>query len=94
MKGKRRKFSSEFKAKVAIEAIKEKQTLTELSNRFGVHANIIGKWKQEFLKNSGNVFEKGTKKSDESKDIEKIYAKIGKLELENDFLKKTLNRLE
>lgn len=94
MKGKRRKFTAEFKAKVAIAAIKEAQTLAELSKRFDVHANIIGKWKQEFLQNSSSVFKKDSKKSDDSEDVEKMYAKIGRLELENDFLKKTLNRLE
>lgn len=94
MKGKRRKFTAEFKAKVAIAAIKETQTLAELSKRFDVHANIIGKWKQEFLQNSSSAFKKGPKKSDDSEDVEKMYAKIGRLELENDFLKKTLNRLE
>ncbi len=94
MKGKRRKFTGEFKAKVAIAAIKETHTLAELSRQFGVHVNIIGKWKQEFLQNSSSVFKKGSKKSEDSEDVEKMYAKIGRLEIENDFLKKTLNRLE
>ena len=58
MKGKRRKFSADFKAKVAIEALKERESLAELSKRFGVHPNMISKWKQEFLKNSSSVFEK------------------------------------
>ncbi|MFB6307599.1 MAG: transposase [Flavobacteriales bacterium] len=48
MSKKRRKFSSAFKAKVAIAAIKEKQTIAELSKRFGVHANMITKWKKQF----------------------------------------------
>lgn len=93
-KGTRRKFTPEFKAKVAIEAIKEKETLSELSQRFNVHANIIGKWKQEFLKNSSIAFSSKNKKANKEADIEKIYAKIGQLEMENDFLKKSLNRLE
>ena len=93
-KGTRRKFSPEFKAKVAIEAIKEKETLAELSKRFNVHANIIGKWKQEFLKNSSSAFTSSNKKSEKEDEVEKVYAKIGQLEMENDFLKKSLNRLE
>ncbi|MCF8308222.1 MAG: transposase [Bacteroidales bacterium] len=94
MKDERRKHKPEFKAKVAIEAIKEKETLSELSRRFGVHANIIGKWKQEFLKNSSSVFEKKNKIPASDQDHEKAYAKIGRLELENEFLKKSLNRLD
>lgn len=93
-KGTRRNFSPEFKAKVAIEAIKEKETLAELSKRFNVHANIIGKWKQAFLKNSSSAFTSANKKDEKEAEIEKVYAKIGQLEMENDFLKKSLNRLE
>ncbi|NLJ19775.1 MAG: transposase, partial [Bacteroidales bacterium] len=49
MKATRRKFSAGFKAKVAIEAIKERESLAELSKRFEVHPNMISKWKQEFI---------------------------------------------
>ena len=94
MKGKRRKFSSAFKAKVSIEALKERESLAELSQRFEVHANMISKWKQDFLENSSVIFEKEKDKgTDQSIDTEKLYAKIGKLELEKEFLKKSLNKL-
>lgn len=92
MKGKRRKFSSAFKAKVAIEALKEKETLAELSQRFEVHVNMISKWKQEFLEKSAQVFEKESDK-EEQVDADRLYAKIGRLELECDFLKKSLKKL-
>ena len=49
MKKTRRKFTGVFKAKVAIEALKERETLAEISKRYEVHPNIISKWKQEFL---------------------------------------------
>ena len=88
MKRSRRTFSASFKAKVAIAALQERETLAELSERFGIHPNIISKWKQEFVKNSANVFEKAGDKSP-SVDIDKLYAKIGKLEVERDFLEKT-----
>ena len=52
MKRSRRKFSSAFKATVAIEALKERESLAELSKRFEVHANIISKWKKEFIEKS------------------------------------------
>lgn len=94
MKVKRRKFSSAFKAKVAIEALKERESLAELSHRFEVHANMISKWKQEFLENSPLIFEKEKgKETDQSIDTEKLYARIGRLELEKEFLKKNLNKL-
>ena len=91
MKKTRRKFTSAFKAQVAIEALKERETLAELSKRYEVHANMISKWKQEFLERSSGVFDQ---KSDEEAgvDPEKLYAKIGQLEVENDFLKKSLNK--
>ena len=92
MKQKRRKFSGAFKAKVAIEALKERESLAELSKRFEVHPNMISKWKQEFLDKSAEVFDK---KSDAESEVdpEKLYAKIGQLEIENDFLKKSLNKI-
>lgn len=91
MKKSRRKFSSAFKATVAIEALKERESLAELSNRFEVHPNMISKWKKEFLENSAAAFD--SKKEDEpGVNPEKLYAKIGQLEIENDFLKKSLKK--
>lgn len=92
MKKTRRKFSGVFKAKVAIEALKERETLAEISKRYEVHPNIISKWKQEFLERSGEVFEKKSESGSEV-DLEKLYAKIGQLEIENDFLKKSLKKI-
>ena len=63
MKRSRRKFDSSFKAQVAIEALKERQTLSELAVKFDLHPNQISQWKQEFLENSSLVFEQKTKSS-------------------------------
>ena len=93
MKRKRRKFTAGFKARVAIEALKERETLAELSKRFEVHPNMISKWKQEFLEHSAEVFEQKRKGTDQEKDLEDLYSKIGKLEMENDFLKKNLKKI-
>lgn len=91
---KRRKFSASFKAKVALEALKERQTLAELAEHFELHQNQISKWKQEFLTNSAAVFEKnGGKKGSPESEKEPLYSKIGRLEMENDFLKKSLHKL-
>ena len=84
---KRRQFSADFKAKVAIEALKEQQTLQELANKFEVHPNQISSWKQEFLQNSASLFTKG-KKKEESVDSSRLYEEIGRLKVEIDFLKK------
>ena len=65
MKAGRRKFSAAFKAQVTLEAIKERETLAELSKRFEVHANMISKWKQEFIERSSEIFK--TKVTFESK---------------------------
>jgi transposase len=59
MKGKRRKFSPQFKANVAIEAITERYTLAELSKKFNVSGVMISRWKKEFLENSSRAFGDG-----------------------------------
>jgi len=94
MRKTRRKFTSEFKTKVAIEAIKERYTLSELATRFELHPNQISMWKHEFLEKSSSIFDKKDKKPNEEViDVEKFYSKIGKLEMERDFLKKNLTKL-
>jgi transposase len=92
MKKTRRKFTGAFKAKLAIEALKERETLAELSKRYEVHPNMISKWKQEFLERAGEVFEKKSD-GDSEVDVDKLYSKIGQLEMQNDFLKKNLKRI-
>ena len=86
-------FSGAVNAKVAIEGLKERASLAELSKRFEVHPNIISKWKQEFQERSADVFDKKSKDADSEVDLDKLYAKIGQLEIENDFLKKNLRKI-
>ncbi len=95
MKKTRRKFTSAFKAQVALEAIKNKKTMAELSQQFDVNPVMISKWKTDFLENMNLVFEKDKGSSDSSSDseIEKLYAQIGQLKVENDFLKKSCKKL-
>ena len=92
MKKTRRKFTVEFKAQVAIEAIKEHQTLAELSKRFEVSPVVISRWKKEFLENKSNAFGSHPKVEEPAIDVEKLYAQIGQLKVENDFLKKSLKK--
>ena len=92
MKKTRRKFTAEFKASVALAAIKEQETLAELSKRFEVSHVVISRWKKEFLENMSNAFG-GIQNTDEPTiDVEKLYAQIGQLKVENDFLKKSLKK--
>lgn len=90
----RRKFTSAFKAKVALETLKNQKTLAELSSQFEVSSVMISKWKSEFLENMSLVFEKDNKKKNEENiDVEMLYAQIGQLKVENDFLKKSCRKL-
>lgn len=88
----KRKFSGSFKAQVAIEALRERETLSELSKKFEVHPNMISKWKQEFLEKSSSVFEATVSTKNDEAEQERLYAKIGQLEMERDFLKKSLKK--
>lgn len=90
MKNARRKFSAAFKAKVAIAAMNNTKTLTELSEEYEVHPVMISKWKNELQKNASGVFT-GEKKSEETKSkkkVDELYRQIGKLKVENEWMKK------
>lgn len=92
----RRKFTADFKAKVALEAIKNQKTLAQLSQQFEVNAITISKWKAEFLERMSLIFERGGStphEGDESPDLDKLYSQIGQLKVENDFLKKSAKKL-
>ena len=92
MKSTRRRFSAAFKAKVAIEALQERKTMAELSSQYGVHANMIQRWKQEMLSRSVEIFETKSSSNDFEVEREKLYAKIGQLEMEKEWLKKISGR--
>lgn len=89
----RRKFTSEFKAKVSIEALKEQQTIEALAKKYDLHPTQINTWKKEFLSNSAAVFEKEHKEgaaSEKEQLIQALYAQIGEQKVAIDFLKKKL----
>ncbi len=90
MKQTRRTHSAAFKAEVALAAIKERETLAQLSERYGINQTTISTWKTEFLKHSAEVFSKGASKTEEAfeKERNELYAKIGELEMQRDWLKK------
>jgi transposase-like protein len=87
----RRKFTPEFKARVALEANKERHTMAELTMRFEVAPSQITSWKKQLAENAAGVFELTPTASSAMPggyDPEKLFAEIGRLKLENDLLKK------
>lgn len=91
--GIRKKHTNEFKARVVLAALREDRTNSELSSEYGVHPVQIGLWKKAAIRNLAQLFEgKTNHKSDNEQKalIEKLYGKIGEIEVENDWLKKKL----
>ena len=90
MARKRRRFSAEFKAKVALEAIKGRKTVAELAGEYEVHANQVTQWKKQLLESLPEVFgrrrEQDAAKREEMTD--RLYQQIGQLKVELDWLKK------
>lgn len=87
----RRKFTSAFKTKVVLESLKERNSVEELSKKYEVHPTQINSWKREFLSKASELFDgKESKPNKDEIDSEKLYAQIGQLKVENDFLKKKL----
>jgi transposase-like protein len=89
----RRKFSAAFKAKVALEAVKNQQTLAELAKKFDVSPVMISQWKSSFLENMSAAFEKAGHQENEEVNTQELYAQIGQLKVENEFLKKSCRKL-
>ena len=90
----RRRFSAEFKAKVALEAIKGHETVAELATKHELHPTQIAAWKREAVEKLAKVFEERGSEREKNRDgeITKLHAKIGQLVVERDFLSKAFAR--
>ncbi len=89
---KRKQHAPAFKAKVALEAVKGEETVSELASRFGVHPTMIHQWKRALLEGASGVFERGGRKvptMDEDQ-VKELHAKIGELAVANSFLERKL----
>jgi len=88
----RKRYSSEFKAKVALEAIKDQKTLTELSNQFQLHPNQITRWRKQLLDEAQKIFSINPNNSQrKQQELEtQLYQQIGELAVELNWLKKKL----
>ena len=89
---KRKQHSPEFKAKVALEALKGEQTVAELASRFEIHPTMIHTWKKALLEGASGVFERGGTKAPQidEEQVKELHAKIGELAVANDFLARKL----
>jgi transposase-like protein len=88
----KRKFTAQFKLKVVLEVLKEKETLATISKRHELHPNQISDWKKQFLESAASVFDNPVKSTKEAIDPETalLYEQIGRLQMELVFFKKKL----
>jgi transposase len=94
MTGKRKRYSAEFKARVALEALRGELTVSQLATKHGVHQTLIGDWKRQAMDGLVTVFsgKADAKEGMREEDVEKLHAKIGQLVVERDFLAKASGR--
>ena len=94
MTGKRKRYSAEFKAKVAMEALRGELTTSQLATKHGVHQTLIGDWKRQATERLVTMFsgKAEAKEGIRDEEVEKLHAKIGRLVVERAFLAKVCAR--
>lgn len=92
----RKRYDKEFKAKIAVEALRGEKTIQEIAIAYGVHPNLVTNWKKQLLDGANEVFDKSEKDKDAERAEKKqnlLYQQIGLLQVENEFLKKKYRQL-
>ncbi len=96
MTGKRRRYLAEFKARVALEALRGELTTAQLATKHGIHQTLVGEWKKQAMEGMATVFSGKEAAQDVARlsetEVEKLHAKIGQLVVERDFLAKASGR--
>jgi len=94
MTGKRKRYSADFKAKVALEALKGEMTLSQLAAKHGVHQTMIAAWRKQAIEGLSGAFSGKAEATEGAREgeIDKLHAKIGQLVVERDFLAKAFGR--
>ena len=90
---KRRSFTPEFKAKVVLEILIENKSMAQASREYGIKDSVLSRWKQEFIKRSPKVFERGTSRDDRDERIAELERMVGRLAMELEMSKKVSNHL-
>jgi transposase-like protein len=90
----RRRFTADFKAKVALEALRGDRTIQEIASKHKVHPNQVSTWKRQAVNGLGAVFSNGAERAgrDHEAEVHELHAKIGELTVERDFLAAGLKR--
>jgi transposase len=93
-KSKRKRYSSEFKAKIALDALKGDETASQLASKYGVHPTQVTQWKSQAKQGLSEVFlgKADRKEKDHESEVKELHAKIGQLTVERDFLAKAFGR--
>jgi transposase len=96
MTGKRKRYSADFKAKVALEALRGELTTAQLASKHGIHQTMVGEWKKQAMEGLASVFSERSTAQEATRsseaEVEKLHAKIGQLVVERDFLAKAFGR--
>lgn len=92
----RKNYSNDFKAKVAIETIREQDTVAEIASKYQAHRVLITRWKKEAIEGLPGIFstvKQNKTKNDEQQLIDELYKQVGQLKVENDWLKKKVDSI-